>query len=418
MNLFLNRPVAFSAMVKPTGPLCNLNCTYCYYLEKQKLFQHATNFRMEDDILENFIKDYIQSQQVPVVSFIWQGGEPCLLGIDYFRKIVKLQDKYAGEKKIENSIQTNGTRLNDEWCQFFKYYNFLVGISIDGPEEIHNKFRIYKNGENTFTDVMHGIELLKKHNVDFNTLTVVNRYNSRYPLEIYNFLKLIGSGFIQFLPVVERCSDINGSGLRLVNDSYKGEANVTEWSVLPEDYGSFLITIFNQWVQIDVGKIFVQMFDVTLANWVGVNPGLCVFGETCGNAIAIEHNGDVFACDHYVYPEYYLGNISKTSLIDMLSSDKQFEFGNHKLTSLPPECLNCDYRFACHGECPKHRFEKSENGEPGLNYLCKAYKMFFSYVHPFMQYMGDELAAHRPPANICLWIRSLDVKSRNKLFTK
>lgn len=409
MDLFLNKPIAFSTMAKPTGSVCNLNCTYCYYLEKENLYRKISNFRMNGDVLEKFIRQYIEAQQVPTVSFVWQGGEPSLLGIDFFKKVLELQQKYAGKKKIENAFQTNGTRLDEDWCRFFKTNNFLVGISIDGPEHIHNQHRVYKNGGPTFQDVMAGIELLHKHGVDFNTLSVVNRQNSQHPLEIYHFLKKIGSGFIQFLPVVERVSaGDTEDGLKLVHATSKSQARVTDWSVLPEDFGRFMITIFDEWVRKDVGRYFVQLFDVTLANWVGENPGLCSFSETCGNAVVIEHNGDVYSCDHYVYPEFKLGNILDKTLPDMIRSDEQYRFGNYKLQSLPEYCIGCEYRFACHGECPKHRFEKTPDGEFGLNYLCKAYKMIFAHVHPYMQFMGDELKKKRAPANVMEWVKKMD----------
>ncbi|MHC1705643.1 MAG: anaerobic sulfatase-maturation protein [Tenuifilaceae bacterium] len=413
MDLNLGKPVAFSVMAKPIGPICNLNCKYCYYLEKQNLYKDHSDFRMNDEVLEKFIKDYINGQQVPTVSFLWQGGEPTLLGLDFFRKVIALQRKYAGSKKIENSFQTNGTRLDDEWCNFFKQHNFLVGVSIDGPERIHNMYRVYKRGQPTFKDVMRGIELLKKHNVDFNTLSVVNRYNARYPLEVYRFLKKIGSRYMQFLPVVERvATDSSENDLKLVSNSYKEQAKVTDWSVIPEDYGNFLITIFDEWVRNDVGQYYVQMFDTTLASWVGQPPGLCVFSETCGNALAIEHNGDIYSCDHFVFPQHLLGNIKDTQLVDMVASDAQYQFGENKLTKLPQFCIHCDYRFACHGECPKHRFIKTPDGEDGLSYLCSAYKKFFTHVHPFMQFMGEQLDKKQAPANVMQWVKLLDGMKR------
>jgi len=409
MDLFLNKPIAFSAMAKPIGSVCNLNCTYCYYLEKQKLYTDKSNFKMNDEVLETFIRQYIEAQQVPTVNFVWQGGEPSLLGLDYFKKVIELQQKHAGKKLIENAFQTNGTRLDDEWCRFFKQHNFLVGISIDGPEKIHNQYRVYKNGQPTFSDVMSGIDLLRKHQVDFNTLSVVQRFNSIKPLEVYHFLKEIGSGFMQFLPIVERESiSKSPDALTLVHANSNVDAKVTDWSVIPEDYGRFLISIFDEWVRNDVGRYYVQMFDVALANWVGERPGLCVFDETCGNAVVIEHNGDIYSCDHFVYPEFLLGNIKENPLTEMLKSDEQYHFGTQKLEALPQFCIDCDYRFACHGECPKHRFDIAPDGEFGLNYLCKAYKMFFAHVHPYMQYMGDELSKKRPPANVMQWAKRLD----------
>lgn len=400
-----HQPVAFHIMTKPVGPVCNMDCTYCYYLEKDKIYKETRNFRMPDDILELFIRQYIESQDIPNITFTWQGGEPTLLGLDFFKKVIALEKKYNNGKKIENAFQTNGTLLNDEWCEFFKENNFLIGISIDGPKEIHDYFRIDKAGKPTFDRVVHGIELLKKHGVEFNTLTVVPKDNALYPLEVYNFLKETGSGYIQFIPIVERAR-INASeeDIVLVAPDHK-DAEVTDWTVIPEEYGEFLITIFDEWVRKDVGKVFVQIFDVTLANWVGQPEGLCVFSETCGNAMVLEHNGDLYCCDHYVYPRYLLGNIRQKTLKEMALSAQQYTFGQSKLLDLPKYCMDCEYRFACHGECPKHRFVKTPGGEEGLNYLCKAYKMFFSYVHPYMQYMGDELAAQRPPSNVMKWAR-------------
>jgi len=373
------------------------------------MYPGYSDHRISDTMLEKFIRDYIESQQVPVVNFVWQGGEPSLLGIDFFRKAVALQEKYAGKKKIENSFQTNGTRIDEEWCRFFTDHNFLVGISVDGPEFIHDHYRLYKNGKPSFADVMKGIELFHKHKVEFNTLSVVQRHNSLYPLEVYRFLKEIGSGFIQFIPIVERETIKEPEdGMRLVHPGIKSGIKVTDWTVLPEDYGQFLISIFDEWVRKDVGRYYVQMFDVTLANWVNENPGLCVFSETCGNAVVLEHNGDIYSCDHYVYPEYKLGNIQDKSLVSMMQSPEQYTFGSDKLEKLPGYCIDCEYRFACHGECPKHRFETTKDGEYGLNYLCRAYKMFFSHVHPYMQFMGDELAKKRPPSNVMQWVKKTD----------
>ena len=400
---FTIKPFSFQAMAKPIGPACNLNCTYCYYLEKQKLYKDTGSFRMSDELLDKFVKQYIGVQQVNTIQFVWQGGEPTLLGIDYFKKIIALQRKYAAGKKIENAFQTNGTLLDDQWCAFFKQHNFLVGISIDGPKHIHDAFRPFRNGTPSFGKVMMGILLLKKHQVEFNTLTVVHRQNARHALEIYNFLKFIGSGFLQFIPIVERTKNTpDPESLNLVGpddtDSY-----VTDWSVRPEDFGNFLITIFNEWVLRDVGRVYVSQFDSALANWVGEPAGICVFSKTCGEAVVVEHNGDVYSCDHYVYPEYKLGNIRDKTLFGLVQSEKQQEFGQNKLKGLPKQCIQCEYRFACHGECPKHRFLKSKEGESGLNYLCSGYKKFFSHVDPFMQFMGDELKAQRPPSNVMNW---------------
>lgn len=391
-------------MAKPHGPVCNLDCTYCYYLEKKKLYPDAGNFRMSDELLESFTRQYIESQDITEVTFTWQGGEPTLMGIDFFRKAVEFQKKYGNGKKIENAFQTNGTLINEDWCRFLKENNFLVGISVDGPREIHDCYRKNMAGRASFDEVIRAIQLFRKHRVEFNTLTTVHSGNSNKPLEVYNFLKSEGSGFIQFIPIVERKWQSAGANdLTLAGPEINTEVSVTDWSVKPDDYGKFLITIFDEWVRNDVGKIFVQLFDVTLANWVGEAAGLCVFSETCGNAMVLEHNGDLYSCDHFVYPHHKLGNIFETTLRAMAQSVQQFTFGNDKLLRLPAYCIDCEYRFACHGECPKHRFEFTPDGQRGLNYLCGAYKMFFSYVHPYMQYMGDELAARRPPANVMTW---------------
>jgi uncharacterized protein len=407
--LKLNRPDAFNIMVKPAGPVCNLNCTYCYYLEKKKLYPGKTDFKLTEEVLEVFIKNYIESQQVPVVTFTWQGGEPTLMGLNYFKKVIDLQKKYSSGKNIENSFQTNGTHLNDDWCKFFADNKFLVGISIDGEEHNHDRFRKTNSGKATFKSVMRGIEMLHRNKAEFNTLSVVNSYNVHYASETYRFLKRIGSGFIQFLPVVERIANHNSEEtLRLVSPSFGPDAMVSDWSVGAKDFGKFLITIFNEWVRTDVARYYVQIFDSTLANYIGEMPGLCVFSETCGDALVMEHNGDLFSCDHYVYPEYFLGNITETPMIDLVKSQRQFDFGIDKRNKLPRYCLECDVRYACHGECPKHRFITTPDGKAGLNYLCEGYKMFFKHVEPYMEYMAKELKAKRAPANVMQWIRNKD----------
>ena len=402
---FYDKPFAFQAMAKPIGPACNLNCTYCYYLEKQKLYKDSGSFRMSEELLEKFIKQYIWVQQVNTIQFVWQGGEPTLLGLDYFKLVVALQKKYADGKKIENAFQTNGTLLDDEWCAFFKKHNFLVGISIDGPKHVHDTFRPYRNGTPTFDHVMRGVLLLQKHQVEFNTLTVIHRYNAKYAVEIYNFLKFIGSGFLQFIPIVERRKKIEDpTTLDLVGPE-DPDALVTDWSVRPDEFGNFLIAVFNEWVKRDVGKVYVLQFDSALANWVGEPSGICIFSKTCGEAVVVEHNGDVYSCDHYVYPEYKLGNIKDQTLFGLVQLEKQQKFGQNKLSGLPQQCIKCEYRFACHGECPKHRFLQTADGEPGLNYLCSGYKKFFAHVDPYMQFMEDELKANRPPSNVMNWAR-------------
>jgi len=404
-------PTAFQVMVKPIGPICNLNCTYCYYLEKDNLYPLKKDFKMPEEILESFIRQQIENQEVPVVNFVWQGGEPALMRIDFYRKAIELEKKYANGKKIENAFQTNGTLLNDEWCEFFKENNFLIGISIDGPEKLHNKYRLTKGNKPSFHKVMHGISLLKKHNVDFNTLSVVNDYNSHYPLEVYNFFKKTGSQFMQFIPIVERIADTPGpDSLKLVSPDFKEDATVSDWSVKPKQFGKFLCAIFDEWVRNDVGKYYIQIFDVSLANWVGANPNLCAFSETCGNATVMEHNGDLYSCDHFVYKENYLGNIMETPLVSMVKTIEQTQFGLNKRDKLPRYCLKCEYRFACHGECPKNRIIKTPDGEPGLNYNCEAYKMFFKHIDPYMQYMAKELNKKRSPANVMNWIRQSELQ--------
>ncbi len=404
--LKLKQPMAFQVMLKPAGPSCNLNCTYCYYLDKKKLFPGRNEFRMSDKLLENFTKQFIEAHDVPNVTFTWQGGEPTLTGLDFFRKAIEYQKKYANGKKIENAFQTNGTRLDDNWCKFFTDNNILVGISIDGEERNHDHYRQTNSGGPTFRKVMKGIELLHKNKVEYNTLSTVNDYNVHYAVETYRFLKKIGSGFMQFLPVVERIRK-NGeeNSLKLVAPVH-GEAEIARWSVGAIDFGNFLIKIFDEWVRNDVAKYYVQIFDATLANYVGENPGLCVFADTCGDALVIEHNGDLFSCDHFVYPEYLLGNVTEIPFVDLAKSQRQFDFGIEKRNKLPRYCLKCEVLYACHGECPKHRFILTPDGKPGLNYLCEGYKIFFKHVEPYMEYMAKELKNKRPPANVMNWLKN------------
>ncbi len=399
---------SFHIMTKPTGAICNLDCEYCFYLEKDSLYPSVKNWVMPDDVLEKYIKEYIQSQKVPEVIFAWQGGEPTLLGIDFFRKAIQLQKKYADGRKIENTFQTNGILLNDEWCSFFSENNFLIGLSIDGPREINNEYRVHKGGQPSFDKVMHGLEFLKKHQVEFNTLTCVQKDNSYKPLEVYEFLKEIGSMFIQFIPVVERKSLSISDKLKLIKPSYKEKAVVTSWSVEPMQYGKFLMDIFNIWVRNDVGKYYVQIFDVSLGLWHGLGSSLCVFKETCGQAMAMEHNGDVYSCDHFVYPENKLGNIMEESLNKIVDSEKQLQFAEDKKTKLPKYCVDCEVRFACNGECPKHRFTKTPDGEEGLNYLCEGYKYFFRGIAPYMRFMSNELSKKQSPANVMVWAKEKD----------
>ena len=396
-------------MAKPIGPICNLDCTYCYYLEKEKLFPKGENFRMKPEVLESYIRQYCESQSSPEIMFAWQGGEPTLLGVDYFRRIVDLEKKYAGGRPVHNALQTNGTNLDREWCRFFRENGFLIGLSIDGPRTLHDTYRVDKGQKPTFERVMHGLALLKKHEVEFNTLTVVNASNVKHPLKVYDFLRETGSGYIQFIPLVERLPAGGGGkhGLALAEPPEPGQppSPVTRWSVNSGLYGDFLIEIFDQWVRRDVGRIFVQMFDVSLGIWSGAGAGLCIFLENCGQALAIEHNGDLFSCDHFVYPKYRLGNVMNDSLGAMVNSDRQAEFGQAKSGNLPKFCRECDVNFACNGECPKHRFIKTPDGEDGLNYLCPAYKKFFHHVDPVMKQMTAFLHAGRAPAEIMALVR-------------
>jgi uncharacterized protein len=406
----------FHVMSKPVGPICNLDCTYCFYLEKTKLYPQTHDWRMRDDVLERYVRDYIAAQPGEQVSFAWQGGEPTLLGVDYFRKVVALQKRYGEGRTITNAFQTNGTLLDDAWGEFLKEHSFLVGLSIDGPRDLHDAYRVDKGRKPTFDRVMAGREVLKRHGVDFNTLTVVNRKNSREPRKVYEFLRRFGSGFMQFIPLVEREAPAdNPLGLdhaeppvlRPDDENLVQSTRVTPWSLRPEHYGEFLVTIFDEWVRRDVGRVFVQLFDVTLGNWAGQPGGLCVFSEKCGNALAIEHNGDVYSCDHYVYPDYRLGNVMAESLGDMVGSARQRKFGADKSDTLPRYCRECEVRFACHGECPKHRFLRTPDGEPGLNYLCAAYKRFFNHSAPYMQAMTNLLRAQRAPAEVMSMARNI-----------
>jgi uncharacterized protein len=397
-------PTAFHVMTKPIGPICNLDCKYCFYLEKERLYP-TRSWQMPDDVLESYIAQYIAGQDVPEISFAWQGGEPTLLGVRFFRKVVALQQRYANGKRIANALQTNGTLLDDEWGAFLAQHNFLVGLSIDGPRALHDTYRVDKQSRPTFDAVARGLEVLKKHGVEFNTLTVVNRANARQPLEVYRFLREIGSGFLQFIPLVERASSPAADGLIQLSlapppDRDQARSPVTEWSVRAEDYGEFLVQIFDEWVRRDVGRVFVQLFDVALGAWMGMGASLCVFSERCGRALAVEHNGDVYACDHYVYPEYKRGNLLDRPLREMVLSPEQVKFGNDKWDTLPRVCRECDVRFACNGECPKHRFLRTPDGEWGLNYLCAAYKRFFRHIDPHMRTMAELLHNRRAPAEI------------------
>ena len=370
-------------MIKPIGSACNLRCKYCYYLEKKDLYPEAKNFVMTDQVLEDFIEQYMNSQTMQQILFTWHGGETLMRPISFYRKALELQKKYAYGRQVNNTLQTNGTLLTDEWCRFFKENNFLIGISIDGPQHCHDKYRKTRDSRPSFYNVMKGISLLKKHEVEFNVMGVVNDYNVDYPLEFYNFFKEIDCRYIQFAPIVETI-----------------DGKLAPWSVPAAKWGDFLITIFDEWVKKDVGTYFIQYFDSTLANWVGEKPGVCTLAKTCGHAGVMEFNGDVYSCDHFVYPEYKLGNIKNQTLTEMMYSSKQLKFGTDKFDRLPTQCQTCKYLFACNGECPKNRICTTDTGEDGLNYLCEGYYKFFDHVAPYMDFMANELKDERSPANV------------------
>lgn len=386
-------------MLKPVGAHCNLACKYCYYLEKNKLYPTAQRHLMSDEMLEQFTREYIEAQTMNQVLFTWHGGEPLLRSIDFYRKALSLQQKYAGDRRIDNVIQTNGTLLTDEWCEFFALNHWLVGISIDGPQPDHDHYRLTAAGKPSWKKVMQGIKLLKKHGVEWNAMAVVNAYNANHPLEFYRFFKENGCQFLQFTPIVERLTR-HEDGRTLASLADKDEISLSEASVAPEQWGYFLCAIFDEWVRKDVGKIFVEIFDCTLANWMGISPGICAYSKECGHAGVMEHNGDIYSCDHFVFPEYKLGNIRDHSLIDMLYGEQQQEFSRLKHSSLPRQCKECDMEFACHGECPKNRFMKDKYGDSGLNYLCPGYYHYYQHVAPYMDYMKQELMSQRPPSNI------------------
>ena len=386
-------------MLKPAGAHCNLACKYCYYLEKNKLYPTAQRHLMSDEMLELFTREYIEAQTMNQVLFTWHGGEPLLRSIGFYRKALSLQQKYAGGRRIDNVIQTNGTLLTDEWCEFFAQNHWLVGISIDGPQPDHDHYRLTAAGKPSWKKVMQGIKLQKKHGVEWNAMAVVNAYNANHPLEFYRFFKENGCQFLQFTPIVERLTR-HEDGRTLASLADKDEISLSEASVAPEQWGYFLCAIFDEWVRKDVGKIFVEIFDCTLANWMGISPGICAYSKECGHAGVMEHNGDVYSCDHFVFPEYKLGNIRDHSLIDMLYGEQQQEFSRLKHSSLPRQCKECDMEFACHGECPKNRFMKDKYGDSGLNYLCPGYYHYYQHVAPYMDYMKQELMSQRPPSNI------------------
>lgn len=384
-------------MVKPVGSACNLRCDYCYYLEKQHLYANEGRQMLSDELLERFIREYIESQTTPEVLFTWHGGEPLVRPLAFYEKVVRLQQRYARGRRIANSLQTNGTLINDDWARFFHDQGWLIGVSLDGPEAYHDAFRRTRGGGPSFRNVIRGIDILNRHAVEWNALAVANRLNGDHPLSFYRFFKNIGCRYIQVTPVVERLAH-HDDGRQLA--SLVDEGQLAPFSIRPKQWGNFLCTIFDEWVRQDVSMFFINIFDATLANWVGVAPGLCTMAKHCGHAGVMEHNGDVYSCDHFVFPEYKLGNIHEQSLVEMMYSERQRRFGRAKADSLPTQCRECQWLNACHGECPRNRFIHTANGEPGLNYLCEGYRQYFSHVAPYMDVMKRLLGEKRPPAEI------------------
>ena len=396
----LTRPTAFTTMIKPVGSLCNLDCDYCYYLGKADLYG-GRQPKMSDELLERYISQYIESIQVSTVTFCWHGGEPLLAGIDFYEKAVALQNKYKGNKQIENSLQTNGLLINPDWCNFFRENNFLIGLSLDGPKEIHDAYRHDRGGHPTFDRVMQGLEMMAVNGVEYNTLSTINDRCAGQGKRVYQFMRSI-SRYMQFLPVVEKTLPTSSGRAPIVPPSTEG-AVIAPWSITPKAFGKFMCDIFDEWVINDVGERFVQLFDITLAQWCGVQPSLCAFCPTCGDGLVVEHNGDVYMCDHFVYPEYRLGNIGVEHLRDLQRKPELFRFGIEKRNSLPSDCRKCEYLFACRGECPKHRFATTRRGEQGLNTLCDGYKHFFEYTTPYMQQMRSLLEQGLEARHIIPW---------------
>jgi uncharacterized protein len=381
-------------LAKPIGPVCDIQCDYCFYLEKRALFDRDEPYRMPDDVLAAYIEQYVAAQPTPVVEFTWHGGEPTLLGVDFFRRAVELQAPYRAQKEIRNTLQTNAMRLDDEWCAFFRENGFFIGVSIDGPQEIHDRYRKDRHGQGTFERVMAGVRLLQKHGVEFNALACVGRETAYRPIEVYQFFKQAGIQYIQFTPIVERLPDrrAEAAGLWLATparlDQEELNTQVTPWTVEPEAYGDFLIAIYEEWVREDVGEVFVMNFEWALTAWLGERSPVCIFSRRCGRAVALEHNGNVYACDHYVYPEYQLGNVLEDRLGEMVEQSVASGFGPHKEATLPRWCRECDVLESCWGGCPKHRFTKSPHGEPGLHYLCAGYRKFFRHIRKYQRAMA------------------------------
>lgn len=389
-------PMGFHVMVKPHGPICNLACEYCYYLPKQKLYPDSKCV-MTDDVLEEFTRQYINAQKTKMVTFAWQGGEPLLMGLDFFKKAVELQEKYKKPgMQIQNTLQTNGTLIDDDWAKFFHAHEFLIGISIDGPPELHNTYRKDKTGNGSFQRVKKGLVKLQKNGVDYNILACVSQANVHHPLDVYRYFRDdLDAQFVQFIPIVQRDNETgHQEGLRLTDRSISGE-----------EYGNFLISVFDEWVRNDVGTVFVQIFDVTLNSWMRQPASLCIFSAACGNAMALEHNGDLYSCDHFVEPRNKLGNIMDTHLLDLVGKRKQYQFAIKKSKKVPQYCKECEFWFICHGACPKNRVDKDPSGEPNLNHLCAGYYKFFTHIAPYMEYMINELRHGRPAVGIMEYLK-------------
>ncbi len=405
-------PPRIHVLAKPTGSTCNLNCAYCFYLKKEQLYP-GSQFRMREDTLERYISQLIESHRTDTVTVAWQGGEPTLMGVDFYRRAIALQEKYRRRgMTFENTLQTNGTLLDDEWCEFFRENNFLIGISIDGPRKLHDTHRVDRAGKPTFDRVMRGLRLLQKHGVEYNILVTVNRTNADYPLEVYRFFRdEVHTSWLQFIPVIER---VNDGEVTL----YQKGSTVSDRSVKPGQWGSFLTTIFDEWVRHDVGRIFVQTFEAAVRNWMGLgSSGMCIFDPTCGQGLALEHNGDLYACDHFVEPDYLLGNIKDSHMTDLAGSVKQSQFGRDKRDTLPDVCRKCEVRFACHGECPKNRFITTTDGEPGLNYLCAGYKSFFNHTDRSLKILAG-LIQRGLPATKIMDLLAQEETQQAKVFDK
>ncbi|MTH45948.1 anaerobic sulfatase maturase [Intestinirhabdus alba] len=391
----------FQLMAKPSGSVCNINCTYCFYLEKEHLYPERKNrWKMDGVTLKNYIFKNITGQKADVVDFIWQGGEPTLPGIDFFREAIRLQNYYRGAKRINNFFQTNGTNIDDEWASFLKENHFLVGLSIDGDRISNDTYRLTRTGKSTYDAVIKGLEALKRHQVEFNTLTVVNAENVKRPMDVYNFLKRIGSRYMQFIPLVERRASVaDENGLTLIQPDFSGQCSVTEWSVPAKAYGAFLNTIFDHWITNDLGSVFVMNFEQTMAKMVG-QASACVINETCGGNLIVEANGDIYSCDHFVYPEHKLGNINHDSSEELVNSPKNIAFGHGKLKNISKDCINCTVRSVCNGGCPKHRFNISSDGRPNRNYFCDGFALHLHHALPKMQHLLELIQQNRSLAKI------------------